>query len=284
MVTAKSGFTWRPERPNAPTFVEQKARATVAGLRPACFSWLVSPGWHSCVHGRLRLCGDQAGAQLPVATRCACCARRACLQWGWTGLQPGQWAELVLDTRADGKSIKADKDGKKVKANIWLSYLRSYEVGPPCLHSALTLLPQTPAGAVRQRGRLLARRLSPTCMRLPPHPPTPHPTPLVPHTPPTHTHAPPAAAHGRGSSRVPQRLQVRAHQDRWHMEGPGVVAADPHVPGEELRSAGRGEGRGTADTRGKLPAGMAGQLRGAGPGMRAGMAGPTAVRLQRSRA
>ncbi|KAL4423591.1 hypothetical protein ABPG77_004631 [Micractinium sp. CCAP 211/92] len=75
MVTAKSGFTWRPERPNAPTFVEQKARAT----------------------------------------------------WGWTGLQPGQWAELVLDTRADGKSIKADKDGKKVKANIWLSYLRSYE-------------------------------------------------------------------------------------------------------------------------------------------------------------
>lgn len=26
MVTAKSGFTWRPERPKAPTFVEQKAR------------------------------------------------------------------------------------------------------------------------------------------------------------------------------------------------------------------------------------------------------------------
>jgi len=24
MVTKKSGFTWRPERPNAPTFVEQK--------------------------------------------------------------------------------------------------------------------------------------------------------------------------------------------------------------------------------------------------------------------
>lgn len=52
------------------------------------------------------------------------------LQWGWTGLQPGDWAELVLDTRADGKSVKVDQDGKKVKANIWLSYLRSYEVGP----------------------------------------------------------------------------------------------------------------------------------------------------------
>lgn len=45
----------------------------------------------------------------------------------------GDWAELKLDTRADGKSVKVDKDGKKVKANIWLSYLRSYEVGGGCL-------------------------------------------------------------------------------------------------------------------------------------------------------
>jgi len=44
-------------------------------------------------------------------------------------LCPGNWAELELDTRADGKSVRVDKDGKKVKANIWLSYLRSYEVG-----------------------------------------------------------------------------------------------------------------------------------------------------------
>ncbi|PSC76523.1 Beta-glucan synthesis-associated SKN1 [Micractinium conductrix] len=70
LVTASKGFTWRPERPTAPTFVEQK--------------------------------------------------------WGWTGLAVGDWAELVLDTRADGKGVRAEKDGKKVKANIWLSYLRSY--------------------------------------------------------------------------------------------------------------------------------------------------------------
>ena len=41
---------------------------------------------------------------------------------------PGDWAELELDTRADGKGIRTDKDGKRLKANIWLSYLRSYQV------------------------------------------------------------------------------------------------------------------------------------------------------------
>lgn len=71
MVGAHKGFQWRPERPNATSFVEQK--------------------------------------------------------WGWTGMAVGDWAELQLDTRADGKGVKEDKDGKKVKANIWLSYLRSYE-------------------------------------------------------------------------------------------------------------------------------------------------------------
>lgn len=48
-------------------------------------------------------------------------------KWGWTGRSPGEWAELALDTRADGKGIRVDKEGKRVKANIWLSYLRSYE-------------------------------------------------------------------------------------------------------------------------------------------------------------
>jgi hypothetical protein len=49
-------------------------------------------------------------------------------KWGWTGLAVGNWAELHLDTRADGKGIRVDKDGKRVKANIWLTYLRSYQV------------------------------------------------------------------------------------------------------------------------------------------------------------
>jgi hypothetical protein len=40
----------------------------------------------------------------------------------------GDWAELELDTLGDGEAVRTDGDGRPLKANIWLSYLRSYEV------------------------------------------------------------------------------------------------------------------------------------------------------------
>ena len=173
LVTASKGFTWRPERPTAPTFVEQVLssrphpspcpkgplvlRAAFAApifVAQARAARLPSPhpeGSHVQsvlrVHPRLprAASGRSAGAVgagdddgvcrcplvplTPPPPRPAPCLLLLPQKWGWTGLAVGDWAELVLDTRADGKGVRAEKDGKKVKANIWLSYLRSYTVG-----------------------------------------------------------------------------------------------------------------------------------------------------------
>lgn len=70
MVTAKKGFTWRPERPNAPTFVEQKVRPGGRGSQPAGQPWgrgdVTVANWQ-------RQCGIRAwdpapGSHQPVAS------------------------------------------------------------------------------------------------------------------------------------------------------------------------------------------------------------------------
>lgn len=40
-------------------------------------------------------------------------------KWGWRATEPGSWAELELDTRAD--------DGAGADTVVWLAYLRSYQ-------------------------------------------------------------------------------------------------------------------------------------------------------------
>ncbi len=127
MVTAHKGFQWRPERPNATSFVEQKWGWTgLAVGERAAVGWICrrTPPFNAAGRCSQTLASGQSSSLSMLA--------RTHNHHDNQSSHPiplvsaGDWAELQLDTRADGGG---GQGGKKGKANIWLSYLRSYQVG-----------------------------------------------------------------------------------------------------------------------------------------------------------
>ena len=142
MVKRASGFTYHAERPNATSFVEQKWGWT--GLKPGAHSawWPHLPACASCPEPASVLAPSLPIIAVPPPS---------------LPLAAGDWAELEFDTRANPDATEAvDAEEAKATANIWLSYLKSYQVSIrsvqnsycqhlvselprpilPCLHSA----------------------------------------------------------------------------------------------------------------------------------------------------
>ncbi|KAL4447553.1 hypothetical protein ABPG75_004772 [Micractinium tetrahymenae] len=111
VVVASSGFEYKPERPTARNFVEQKARGEVASVT----------------------CQTQPGLlALPASMHSVCwlpCPTIVLpyipgLQWGWSSKKPGSWAEMEFDSETGFVDLTGD--GTDDKAQVSLSYLKSY--------------------------------------------------------------------------------------------------------------------------------------------------------------
>ena len=140
--------------------------------------------------------------------------------------------------------MRVDKDGKKAKANIWLSYLRSYEAsrgrgrGEGRGWAAEAGLWAAERGGESERGRPAGHGVASAAGAAAPRPSGHRPGApeacLLAFTAPPRRPPHACAAHGRGACRVPLRLLLRRQPPGRQLEPPGVAAADTHVQGKRV--------------------------------------------------